>query len=296
MIHDPLFFINSNNFGVYNRILAKIIGLLPSIFLCELIQKRNYHSENNELINSEKHGTNWFYYTVDSFCHRTTLSRKEQESCVKILTDLGLIQSRPIGLPARRCFRLNDTRILQLFNIDQLTFTNDKHLSDNTKKQERPQEPSFIVPKGRTLSSQTGELTQYLLKKNTKEKQKENTHALPSLASENFESDNFQESARAFLFSSDTQVKKVSVTQRGAFVKLTDAEYDGLCYEYGRGYIEKLIAEMNDYCSASNPKGYRDYAAALRQWIRRREKSGEKESKSGGKSTKPDAINVMRFK
>lgn len=56
----------------------------------------------------------------------------------------------------------------------------------------------------------------------------------------------------------------------GDFVKLKAEEYAALCEEHGESTIKSLIDEMNDYCAASRPKGYSDYAAAIRQWIRRR--------------------------
>jgi len=56
----------------------------------------------------------------------------------------------------------------------------------------------------------------------------------------------------------------------GKFVKLKPGEYESFCEKYNKKSIDLLIEEMNDYCAASKPKGYNDYAAALRQWISRR--------------------------
>lgn len=58
--------------------------------------------------------------------------------------------------------------------------------------------------------------------------------------------------------------------QIGSHVQVTREEYTDLCEQYGKAPIDTLIEEMNDYCAASKPKGYADYAAALRQWMRKR--------------------------
>jgi hypothetical protein len=57
----------------------------------------------------------------------------------------------------------------------------------------------------------------------------------------------------------------------GEFVKLTKEEHEELCNVHGIAVIAGIIEEMNDYCLASRPKGYSNYAAAIRQWLRKRE-------------------------
>ena len=56
----------------------------------------------------------------------------------------------------------------------------------------------------------------------------------------------------------------------GKSIKLTDYDYESLCAKYGKAEIDSIIEEMNDYCAASKPKGYKDWAAAIRQWMRKR--------------------------
>ncbi len=56
----------------------------------------------------------------------------------------------------------------------------------------------------------------------------------------------------------------------GSFIRLKEGEYESLQELFGKKIVDSIIEEMNDYCAASNPKGYKDYAAAIRQWIRRR--------------------------
>lgn len=58
----------------------------------------------------------------------------------------------------------------------------------------------------------------------------------------------------------------------GACVILFSSDYEKFCQDNGKVKIDLLIEEMNDYCQAHG-KSYRGemgYAAALRNWIRRR--------------------------
>ncbi len=59
----------------------------------------------------------------------------------------------------------------------------------------------------------------------------------------------------------------------GSFVILKDGEYKALSEKFGKILVDTIIEEMNDYCLSSKPKGYLDYAAAIRQWIRKRKES-----------------------
>lgn len=71
----------------------------------------------------------------------------------------------------------------------------------------------------------------------------------------------------------------------GSFVKLKETEHAELCQKFNPTLVTQVIEEMNDYCAASKPGGYRDYAAAIRQWIRRRQ-TDKKSSFSVDRRTK----------
>jgi hypothetical protein len=66
----------------------------------------------NELINNEKHGPGWFYYTVEKGEERTCLSSREQETALKILEEFNFIEKKCFGLPSKRHFKINELRIL----------------------------------------------------------------------------------------------------------------------------------------------------------------------------------------
>lgn len=56
----------------------------------------------------------------------------------------------------------------------------------------------------------------------------------------------------------------------GSHVRLTETDYESLCKTHTKDLVDLMIVEMNDYCAASRPKGYADYAAAIRSWMRKR--------------------------
>lgn len=67
-------------------------------------------------------------------------------------------------------------------------------------------------------------------------------------------------------------------TEFGSHVKLTIEEHKALCETYGESLVATIIEEMNDWCLA-NGRNYKDYAAAIRQWFRKREDITQKAKK-----------------
>lgn len=117
MINDPLYFLNHKNFGIYSRPLAKALdSLLASVLLSELVEKRHDLMEDNKLYTDQSTGEGWFYYTKEDMEEKTTLSRKEQDSAIKILKDHELIETAIFGLPGKRHFRLNDEKIISIIS------------------------------------------------------------------------------------------------------------------------------------------------------------------------------------
>lgn len=66
----------------------------------------------------------------------------------------------------------------------------------------------------------------------------------------------------------------------GEYVKLTKKEYDELITFVGfESNLIELISEINDYLSSTGKKPYKDYAATIRNWWRRRKPSHQNEKK-----------------
>ena len=58
--------------------------------------------------------------------------------------------------------------------------------------------------------------------------------------------------------------------QYGSHVILSDIQYKTLNAEYGDEIVKGLIEEINDYLASTGRKPYKDYAATIRNWWRRR--------------------------
>lgn len=56
----------------------------------------------------------WIYKTIYEIRRETFLSRKEQETAVKICIKLGVIEKRIFGIPGKRYFKINVDQIYAL--------------------------------------------------------------------------------------------------------------------------------------------------------------------------------------
>lgn len=92
----------SNNYGLYNKTLAKLIGLHESIFLGELLSEYDYWKRHDELTED-----GYFFSTVANVEEATTLTDYQQRPIVKKLMSLKIIDMKIAGLPAKRYFRID---------------------------------------------------------------------------------------------------------------------------------------------------------------------------------------------
>ncbi len=107
--------INGNNYGVFNRKIAKAIGLNTSIVFSELVDKFQYFQNKNSLVTLKNQDGEWFYLTAETIEERTTLSEKEQRPCIEKLISLGFIKKVLAGLPSRRYFQIDYIKICEFF-------------------------------------------------------------------------------------------------------------------------------------------------------------------------------------
>lgn len=99
----------SNNYGLYNKTLAKKIGLHESIFLGEIISEYDYWNKMHSLTDD-----GYFYSTVENVMEATTLSDYQQRSIIKHLTELKIIDMKVAGMPAKRYFKINEERFYEI--------------------------------------------------------------------------------------------------------------------------------------------------------------------------------------
>ncbi len=309
---DTLSLLNSDNYGVYNRLVAKLVGLKAAVLLAELISKRAYHARNNELVNHHRYGENLFYHTVDAVEERLSLSRDEQEGALKRLKRLGLVSTCVFGLPGKRYFALHDEKILGLlglapipseidfvpecgedpngFNPDDLPPPPTLDPPSSTYIKEKPQvvdNQDFLCPDLKNVILPAGEIQGYYeenpchlplpLMKENKENKEEKSGARQAAPPQGAGAPGPVPQAAPLPSCglkplSKTNVSEIKPTQLyGSHVSLEPREYEALSTFMGDKVLRELIDQMNDYCQALKPRGYKSYAAALRMWHRRKQ-------------------------
>lgn len=88
---------------VVNKALAHAIGLNEAIVYSELVSLNEYWRKHEKLTDGE-----WFFCTVENLEKNTTIKQKTQQRTIKNLENLGLIETRRRGLPAKRYFKITD--------------------------------------------------------------------------------------------------------------------------------------------------------------------------------------------
>lgn len=143
---DVFSWLCSGNYRTYNVLIAKKLeSLNAAVYLSELCQRFIMHSQKNELISNEKHGDGWFYYTSEKCEERTSLTSKEQRTCISLLESLGLIQTVNFGLPCKRYFKVIEQALSEFCGFSNNISSYDKRA--NKGDQEKGKQD---VPKGQT--------------------------------------------------------------------------------------------------------------------------------------------------
>lgn len=74
----------------------------------------------------------------------------------------------------------------------------------------------------------------------------------------------------------------------GLYVNLEKKDYEAFCSGYGKKVIDDLIEEINDYLASEGRKPYKDYAATIRNWIRKRQRESKAKQEKQAAQKKPD--------
>ena len=131
MIYELL---RSDGSIVVNKNLARNIGLEEAIVYSEILSRYFYFKNRGEMEGE------WFYYKVEKMVEQTTINIKKQRKCITKLVELGLIDSKVRGVPAKRYFKVNEDEAV-LVNILNGKFVASKA---KTTEQYRPKRPSLF--------------------------------------------------------------------------------------------------------------------------------------------------------
>ena len=104
-------FLSSGNFITVNKTLIKELGLVPAILIGELASEYMYWETQDNLVDGC-----WFYSTMNNIHENTGLSEHDQREGIKVLIDIGVIETKKMGVPAKRYFKLNEENLLDMVN------------------------------------------------------------------------------------------------------------------------------------------------------------------------------------
>jgi len=101
--------LSSSAFLIVNKKLAKQVGLKGAVLLADLISKEEYFIANGMI-------DGWFFNTAKNIEKDTCLTSHQQRKAIKNLKDLGIIETKVVGIPAKQHFKIIENKLLSYFN------------------------------------------------------------------------------------------------------------------------------------------------------------------------------------
>jgi uncharacterized phage protein (TIGR02220 family) len=100
-------------FWIVNKAIAKCTGIESAVLLADLIDKQGYFETRGEL---DPEG--YFYNTADNIEVSTSLTYHCQKKCINVLKDIGFVETKLKGIPAKLHFKVIENKILKYLNTD----------------------------------------------------------------------------------------------------------------------------------------------------------------------------------
>jgi len=101
--------LSSSAFLIVNKQLAKQVGLKGAVLLADLISKEEYFMANGMT-------DGWFFNTAKNIEEDTCLTSHQQRKAIKSLKDLGIIETKVVGIPAKQHFKIIENKLLSYLN------------------------------------------------------------------------------------------------------------------------------------------------------------------------------------
>jgi hypothetical protein len=114
---------------MYNKTLAKLLGVNESILIGEFCAKYQYWLQRGELIGND----GWFFIGREEIEGDTGLSPYQQRTATQALADSGVLQIEKRGTPARNWYYL-DTQCLENLMLKNCTTSDSKTEPLDVKK------------------------------------------------------------------------------------------------------------------------------------------------------------------
>ena len=114
--------LSSSAFIIFNKELARQVGLKEAILLADLISKEEYFIANGMT-------DGWFFNTEANIEKDTTLTPYQQRKCLKTLKTRLVLETKRKGIPAKQYFKINELQVIKLLN--NLSATNLTSINKN---------------------------------------------------------------------------------------------------------------------------------------------------------------------
>jgi len=114
--------LSSSAFIIFNKELARKVGLKEAILLADLISKEEYFIANGMT-------DGWFFNTEANIEKDTTLTSYQQRKCLKTLKTNLVLETKRKGIPAKQYFKINEQQVIKLLN--NLSATNLTSINKN---------------------------------------------------------------------------------------------------------------------------------------------------------------------
>ena len=129
------YLLSSSAFLVFNKELARQIGLKETVLLADLISKEEYFLNNGMT-------DGWFFNTEANIQEDTTLTPFQQRKCIKNLKNNNIIEVKRKGIPAKQYFKINEQQVIKFINNLSLTnlttINNNKEIKIKNKYFKKP--------------------------------------------------------------------------------------------------------------------------------------------------------------
>lgn len=180
--------IASNNYIVVNKDVLQKLGVYPAIMLGELAGEYNYFSKTGELVDG------MFYSTIENIQNNTTLSRHQQTEAISKLKELGILEVVVKGIPAKRYFRLNENKLIEMFaNEKEVTNKNVENLHTGMSETDKQGSKKLT---GNNNNNSNKENSNNIKKERKKEKKQTN---YDSIINENIQDESVKQEIYEFI-------------------------------------------------------------------------------------------------
>ncbi len=125
----------SSNYIILNVDLMRALGTNCAIMIAELASEYSHWSRSGQL---QEDG--WFFSTVENVEKRTSLKEQKQRDAINKLKKLNILEVERRGLPAKRYFKINEERLLEV-------------LENSTQLQENEQDSKELDVSNSSVSS-----------------------------------------------------------------------------------------------------------------------------------------------